>query len=298
MMQAFPMLRGLGLALALAPAALAQDAPAPAAETPAAQAPAGAPTAATVVATVNGTEITLGHMIALRDNLPDQYDSLGDDVLFKGILDQLIQQTALEQSLGEIALRDRLRLDNDRRGYLAGVALEAVVGGAVTDAAVQAAYDARIKDAAPQTEYRAAHILVDTEEKALELKAQIEGGADFAELARANSTDTGSGANGGELGWFGPGMMVKPFEDAVVAMKPGELAGPVRTDFGWHLIRLEETRVAATPTLDELRPELEAEIERKALQDHIVALTAAAAVTRPGEGLDPALLKDLSLLDQ
>lgn len=253
----------------------------------------------TVVATVNGTTITLGHMIVLRETLPPQYQQLPDDVLFKGILDQLIQQATLEQSIdGEVSKRDQLALDNDRRGYLSGVALQDVITAAVTDEALQAAYDARFKDAAPQTEYHAAHILVETEEKAKELKAQIESGADFAELAKANSTDTGSGAAGGDLGWFGLGMMVKPFEEAVVAMKPGDLAGPVQTDFGWHLIKLSETRIAETPALDEMRDELAAEIEQAAVTAHIDALTAKAEITRPGEGIDPAVLKDQTILDK
>lgn len=255
-------------------------------------------TADTVVATVNGTDITLGHMIVLRESLPQQYQSLPDDVLFKGILDQLVQQTALELSVTDVAKRDRLALENDRRGYLSGVALQAVVEGAVTDTALQAAYDAKFKDAAPQMEYSAAHILVATEEEANALKAQLDGGADFGELAKANSTDKGSGANGGDLGWFGLGMMVKPFEDAVIAAEPGKVAGPVKSDFGWHLILVKEARVAAAPTLDEMRDELAAEIERAAVEAHLTALTDAAEITRPGEGLDPALLRDATLLDK
>ncbi len=102
--------------------------------------------------------------------------------------------------------------------------IEGVVKTAVTDEALQAAYDERFKDAAPQTEYNAAHILVQDEAKAKELKTQLDGGADFAELAKANSIDTGSGAMGGDLGWFGLGMMVKPFEDAVVAAEVGKVS--------------------------------------------------------------------------
>lgn len=254
--------------------------------------------ASTVVATVDGTEITLGHMIVLRESLPAQYQSLPDDVLFKGILDQLVQQTALEQSVGEPSLKDRLALENDRRGYLSGVALQAVIAAAVTDEALQAAYDARFKDAQPEVEYNAAHILVDEEAKANELKSQIEAGADFAELAKANSTDTGSGANGGALGWFGKGMMVKPFEDAVVAAEIGKVSGPVQSQFGWHLILVNETRQAAAPSLDEVRDELASELEKAAVEAKIAELTAAAKVERPGEGLDPALLRDATLLSK
>lgn len=258
-----------------------------------------APTADTVVATVNGTSITLGHMIVARESLPEQYKTLPADALFKGILDQLIQQTALEQSMdGKLTKKDNLQLENDKRGYVSSIALQSVVLGAVTDEALQAAYDARFKDAAPQTEYSAAHILVDSEEKAKELLTQLEGGADFAELAKANSTDTGSGANGGDLGWFGLGMMVKPFEEAVVAATPGKIAGPIKTDFGYHLILVKETRVAAQPTLDDLRDELAAEIEQKAIEAHVKTLTDGAKIEKPGEGIDPALLGDLTILDK
>lgn len=254
-------------------------------------------TAATVVATVNGAEITLGHMIALKETLPEQYQSLPDDVLYKGILDQLVQQEALSQSVKDLSPRDNAFMDNDRRGYVSGVAIQGIVQTAVTDEALQAAYDARFKDAVAQTEYNAAHILVDTEEKANELKTQVTGGADFAELAKANSTDTGSGANGGDLGWFGLGMMVKPFEEAVVAAKVGEVSGPIKTDFGFHLILVKETRVAAQPTLDEMRDELAAELETAAVEAKVKELTDAATVTRPGEGIDPGLLKNTALID-
>jgi peptidyl-prolyl cis-trans isomerase C len=252
----------------------------------------------TVVATVNGTNITLGHMIVLRETLPQQYQALPDDVLFKGILDQLIQQTALEQSVKELAKRDQLALENNRRGYVSGVALQNVVQGAVSDEALQAAYDAKFSGVTPAKEYNAAHILVATEEMANSLKAELDGGADFSELAKAKSTDKGSGANGGDLGWFGLGMMVKPFEDAVVSAEIGKVAGPVQSDFGWHLILVKESRVAAAPTLDETRDELAAEIERAAVESHLKDLTEAADIARPGEGLDPALLRDATLLDK
>lgn len=254
-------------------------------------------TADTVVATVNGTKITLGHMIALRETLPPEYQQLPDDVLFKGIFEQLIQQEVLAQSITDLSPRSQAIIDNDKRGLVSGIAIEGIVKEAVTDAALQAAYDARFKDATPQTEYNAAHILVDTEEEANKIKEELAGGADFAEIAKAKSTDTGSGANGGELGWFGLGMMVKPFEDAVVAAKVGEVAGPVQSEFGFHLILVKETRVAAQPTLDQMRDELAAEVENVAINAKIDELTKGATVTREGEGFDPALLKKAELID-
>lgn len=254
-------------------------------------------TADTVVATVNGTAITIGHMIVLRDGLPDQYKSLPDDVLFKGILDQLIQQETLTQSIGnDISRQDKLTLDNQRRGYLSGVALEPIIASSVTDASLQAAYDKRFKDQAPATEYHAAHILVATEEEAKAIKLELDGGADFAELAKTKSTDTGSGQAGGDLGWFGIGAMVKPFEDAVIAAEVGKVTEPVKSNFGWHLILVQETRIADAPSLDDLRDELAPEIEQAAIDAKVAELSALATVTRSDEGIDPALINDLSLL--
>lgn len=261
-------------------------------------APAGAQplSGATVVATVNGVEITLGHMQVLRNQLPAQYQALPDEILFNGILDQLIQQTALAQTMeGRITRRDELALENSRRAYLASAALMAAAGAAVTDEAIAAAYAERFAGREPEREYNASHILVATREEAEALRAQIEGGADFAELARQHSRD-GAARNGGELGWFGLGMMVQPFEDAVVALEVGEVSQPVETQFGWHLVRLNDTRLAAVPTLEEVREELAAEIQQATIEAHIAATTAAAEVTRAVEGIDPAVLRDQTLL--
>lgn len=263
-------------------------------------APAGSAevTADTVVATVNGTQITIGHMIAVRETLPPDYLALPDDVLFNGILDQMIQQVALSQEAeGSITRRDELLLENERRAYLAGAALDEVAGGAVSEDALKAAYDERFADAEPQKEFNAAHILVETEEAAQELKDKIDAGADFTELAREASTGP-SGPNGGELGWFGLGMMVKPFEDAVLALEPGQVSGPVQTQFGWHVVKLNETRLAETPTLDEVRDELGAELRQKAVEAKLAAVTEAADVTRSAEGIDPTVIKDSALLGE
>ncbi|MGL4310228.1 MAG: peptidylprolyl isomerase [Paracoccaceae bacterium] len=253
--------------------------------------------AKTVVATVNGTEITLGHIIVLRQKLPAEVQGLSDDVLFKGILDQLIQQEALKQSMGDVSALNTLAIENDNRAFLAEQVAQDVISAAVTDAALQAAYDAKFANMPPATEYNAAHILVATKEEAEKIKAEIVAGADFGEKAKEFSSD-GAAANGGDLGWFGLGMMVKPFEDAVVAMKAGEVAGPVQTDFGFHLIKLNETRAAAKPTLDDVRDQLAAEVEQAAIAAHIKGLTDAATITRPGEGIDPAKIREDAMVGE
>ena len=231
-----------------------------------------------VLATVNGAEITLGHVASLRDNLPAQYQAIPDAVLFKAILDQLIQQTVLAQAVeGALDARAMAGLANVRRDYLARVAMEGTSRAAVTEAAVAEAYARKYTEGEPKTEWNAAHILVATEEEAQRIKAEIEGG--------------------GALGWFGLGMMVPEFEAAVVALEPGQIGGPVQTQFGWHLVKLNERRLAAAPPLDAVRAELATEIERAAIDARIAALLAAATVVRSDDGVDPALMRDQSLFD-
>lgn len=254
-------------------------------------------TANTVVATINGTDITVGHMIITRAQLPQQYQQFPPDVLFSGILDQLIQQTLLSQSLENETERMMLSLENERRSLRAGEVITNLTGNAVTEEAIQAAYDARFSGAEPETEYNASHILVETLEEAETVQAEIEAGADFAEVAAEKSTGP-SGPNGGQLGWFGPGMMVAPFEAAVVEMEVGTLSGPVETQFGFHIITLNETRVKEAPAIETLRPELEAELQQSAIEGKITELREAAEITQVDEGsIDPALLTNLELLE-
>jgi peptidyl-prolyl cis-trans isomerase C len=261
-------------------------------------APALAGEADRVLATVNGAAITLGHVASLRDNLPAQYQAIPDPVLFKAIIDQLIQQQILaEAAEGALDRRGEAGLVNVRRDYLARVAMEGISREAVTEAAVAEAYARKYTEGEPRTEWNAAHILVATEEEAARIKAEIEGGADFAAKAVEHSTDRGSAQAGGALGWFGLGMMVPPFEAAVVALEPGQIGGPVETQFGWHVVKVNEKRLAAAPPLSAVRAELAAEIERAAIDARIAALLAAATVVRSDDGVDPALMRDQTLFD-
>lgn len=257
-----------------------------------------APTADSVVATVNGTQITLGHMILVRENLPAQYRQLPDDVLFDGILEQIVSQTLLQQSLDGYEPKSvRLALENERRALLAGEAIEKMLAEALTEDQIQSAYAEKYSDN-PGEEYRAAHILVETEDAAKALIAQLEGGADFAALAKQHSTGP-SGPSGGDLGWFGKGAMVPEFETAVLALKPGQVSEPVKTQFGWHVVILNEVRIPEAPPLADVRAEIESELQAKLVEDHVTGLRGQAVIDPTGQSsFDPAILKDLSLLEK
>jgi len=256
------------------------------------------PDADTVVATVDETDITLGHMIALRSSLPQQYNQLPPEVLFDGILNQLVQQTLLSQSFeGEISRRGQLMLENERRATVSSEILAGVAERAVTEEAVQDAYETQYANADQKTEYKAAHILVETEEEAASLIEELRDGADFAALAKEHSTGP-SGAGGGDLGWFATGTMVAPFEEAVADLEPGTISAPVKTQFGWHVIRLNETRMQETPELSEVRADLEQQIRESAIEAHVAELREPADIDQVGDGeIDPALISQFDLLE-
>jgi peptidyl-prolyl cis-trans isomerase C len=252
--------------------------------------------ASTVVARVNGTDITVGNLIVARAALPPEYQSLPDDLIFDGLLDQVIQQVVIEQSLaGKLKVLDELTLLNERRSYLSGIMVQEVASAAVTEAAVLTAYDEAFAEFKSEKEFRASHILVESEEVANTLLAEIQAGADFAKVAADNSTD-GSAQSGGDLGWFGLGMMVEPFEAAVVSAEVGKVVGPVKTEFGYHLILVTETRNSEKPPLETVRAQIESEVQKAAVLDMIEAMVASAAVEKTTEGIDPAVLKDAALL--
>ena len=256
------------------------------------------PTADTVVATVDGKEITLGHLILARQGLPAQYNQLPPEVLFKGLLDQLVQQTALAEAYeGDTPRRVELSLDNQSRSLFAAEEVNTVLETAITDEALQAAYEETYGSAEAEPEFKAAHILVETEEEAQAIVEELEGGADFAAVAKEKSTGP-SGPNGGDLGWFGKGMMVPEFENAVVDMEAGGISAPVQTQFGWHVIKLEETRIKEAPSLDEVMEEMRLKVEQDVVKAHIDALVEKANVDRSGsEGIDPTLMMNLDLLE-
>lgn len=256
-----------------------------------------APHANSVVATVNGEEITLGHMIIAHEALPEQYKQLPSDVLYKAILDQLIQQTALKQELnGQVPARVKLTVDNEMRTLLAQEVVQNIMEKAATEEKIRAAYDETYSTGEGGDEFNASHILVETEAEALDIKKDLDAGADFATLAKARSTGP-SGPSGGQLGWFGLGQMVPEFETAVLEMSNGEISSPVQTQFGWHIILLSERRKAEAPEYDVVREQIANSLRQTAVENHVDNLTTQATITNPEiEDFSPELIKDLDLV--
>ncbi len=253
--------------------------------------------ASTVLAVVNGTEITLGHVILLRTQLPEQYLQAPDDVLFEGILNQLIDQTLLGDTVATDSLEMRLALENEARAIRAASAIDGVIGTEPTEEELQAAYQETVAAIPEEEEFNASHILVETEDEAKAIISELEGGADFAELAKEKSTGP-SGPNGGELGWFGRGSMVPDFENAAIALDVGAISAPVQTQFGWHVIKLNDKRIKPAPTLAEIRDQLVQQIQSQKLEARITELRDGASVETMTEGFDPANIRNLDLLTE
>lgn len=257
-----------------------------------------APSADTVIARVNGEEITLGHMILARATLPQQYQQLPDQVLYDAILDQLVQQSLLKQEQISVPKQVELAVENEKRSLLAAETINELMIAATTEEAVQAAYDAKYADGFGGDEFNASHILVATEEEAKAVKEALDSGADFAATAKEKSTGP-SGPNGGELGWFGAGAMVPEFEQAVMSLEKGQISDPVKTQFGWHLVILNDKRKSEAPQLDQVREELSAQIQQDAVDNHVAELTKKAEIERPViEGLGPEVLRQIELVQE
>ena len=253
--------------------------------------------AETVVAVVNGTEITMGHVILLRTQLPEQYLSAPDDILFEGILEQLIDQTLLGDTIDGDTLELRMTLENEARALRAAIAIDGVISQPFSDEAIAAAYDEAYGNLPAEPEFNASHILVETVEEADTLIVALNGGADFAELAKEKSTGP-SGPNGGELGWFGLGMMVAPFEEAVLGLEVGQISGAVQTQFGWHVLILNDKRDVPPPALETVIGEITQSLQQVALDDKVNELRVGASVETMVEGIDPVEIKNLGMLDQ
>ncbi len=255
-------------------------------------------TADTVVATVGETEITLGEVIIARTALPPQYAQFPNEILFNGLVDQLVQQQLLADVMGELSSRIEYTLSNERRALMAADIVTEIAETSITEDDIAAAYEARFANAEEIPEFNASHILLETEEDAAAAKARVDAGEDFAAVAQEMSTGP-TGPNGGNLGWFGLGAMVPEFENQITALEVGAVSEPFQTQFGWHIATLNERRVQPQPTLDQMRRELTAELQEAAITARLEELAAATTIVLPEEGaFDVNLLDNLELLDQ
>lgn len=244
-----------------------------------------------VVATIDGKPITEGDLAVAESEIGSDMGTMPAPQKRTSLLEFLIDN----QLFAEAAENEKLaqgpdfqtRLNYLRRRALRELYFDKVIKASVSDADARKVYDEQVKLLKPEEEVSARHILVDTQEEAKALKDKIDKGADFAQLAKENSKDPGSKDDGGNLGYFGHGQMVPQFEEVVFKLKKGEVSDPVKTQFGWHLVKLEDRRVKQPPAFDIVKDRIIQSMLLKKAQQTAIALRSKAKI----EVVDPEIKK-------
>lgn len=254
------------------------------------------------IARVNGTAITEADLAnahaevgAELDRIPEQHRR---QVLMQFMIEnQLMADAAVAEELDQDqAAQDKLAYQ--RRRALRDIYFEHAVRDTVGEDEMRAFYDERIADVEPETEIKARHILVETEGEAREAIERLAHGEEFAELAEELSQDTGSAQRGGDLGYFGQGRMVPEFEQAAFALEAGEVSEPVETQFGWHVIKVEDTREQAAAEFDAVKEQIRAALVQQRAREVVQGLRDAAEIEVVDPELKAALEADGAAADE
>ncbi len=236
---------------------------------------------AEVVKTVNGAEIDsslVDFYVESRTQRPAaQVTEEQREALLAELTDIFLLTTQKSATKFENDPRIRAQIELQRRSVIAqAVATEYISGIQVSDDEIKNEYDTQIA-LAPTEQFKARHILVESQGEAQDIIGELDNGANFEELAKSRSTGP-SGPSGGDLGWFAPNQMVKPFSDAVVAMKNGEYSkAPVQTQFGWHVILREDSRATEAPTIDSVKDQLRQAVQQRKFEAYLEELRMAAS---------------------
>src|SRR5436305_13716509 len=236
-----------------------------------------------VLAKVNGAEIRASDVAVAEGELGPSLAQMDPATKKENVLGFLIDMKIVSKEAEDkkIAERDdfKTRLAFARNRLLMDNLLAAEGKAATTDENMKKVYEEAAKQIGGEQEVHARHILVETEDEAKKIEAELKKGADFAELAKKESKDPGA-SDGGDLGFFTKDQMVPEFSTAAFALEPGKISDPVKTQFGWHVIQVEEKRTRKAPDFEQVKPQIETYVVRKAQADYVAKLRTAAKVER------------------
>ena len=236
-----------------------------------------------VLAKVNGVEIRASDVALAEEELGPSLAQMDPatkkDNVLAFLIDMKIVSKAAEDKKIENNDDFKKRLAFTRNRLLMDSLLASEGKAATTDDAMKKVYEEASKQITGEQEVRARHILVETEDEAKAVKAELDKGADFAELAKKKSKDPGS-ADGGDLGFFTKEQMVPEFSAVAFALEPGKISDPVKSQFGWHIIKVEEKRNRKAPDFEQVKAQIETYVTRKAQADYVAKLREAAKVER------------------
>ncbi len=236
-----------------------------------------------VVARIDKVELHRSDVMNAMRALPPQLRQQPADKLYPMVLNNMIAEVLLSQAGRKAKLADdplvKKRLAQVQDQLIAEAYVEQLVGKSATEQKLHANYDKYVKDAPPREEVSARHILLPTEADAKAVIEELKKGADFAKLAKEKTTDPAGKSSGGELGYFTKEDMVPEFADAAFKLKKGEYTQtPVKTQFGWHVIKVEDRRTAPAPTFDQVKPRLVEQIRQEVIGAKVRELAAASKI--------------------
>ncbi|MDT3684801.1 MAG: peptidylprolyl isomerase [Pseudorhodoplanes sp.] len=237
-----------------------------------------------VVAKVNGTDVKQSDLNAAEEELAGQLPPMAPeakrDYLVTYVADMmLVAKAAEDRKLAETDDFKR-KMANARSKLLMEALLQAEAKAAVTNEAMKKVYDEAIKQMANEEEVSARHILVETEDEAKKILADLKKGADFVAIAKEKSKDPGSKENGGDLGYFSKDQMVPEFAEAAFKLNKGQLSEPVKSQFGWHVIRVDDKRKKQPPEFDKVKDQIQTFVQRRAQAEMITKLRESAKIER------------------
>jgi peptidyl-prolyl cis-trans isomerase C len=236
-----------------------------------------------VLAKVNGSEIRQSDVTLAEEELGPSLAQMDPATKKENVLAFLIDMKIVAKAAEAKKIEDRedfkSRLAFTRNRLLMDNLLAAEGKAATTDEAMKKVYDEAAKQIEGEQEVHARHILLETEDEAKAVQAELKKGADFAELAKKKSKDPGA-ADGGDLGFFTKDQMVPEFSAVAFALEPGKISDPVKSQFGWHIIKVEEKRNRKAPDFEQVKPQIETYVMRKAQAEYVAKLREAAKVER------------------
>lgn len=237
-----------------------------------------------VVAKVNGVEVRESDLALAEEDIGQQMPPMAPeakrDYLVTYVGDMILLTQAAEAKKLHETDEFKQNAEFARKKLLMGKLLESEAKAGTTEAALRKVYDDAIKQMTPEQEVRARHILVESEDEAKAIREELQKGADFAELAKQKSKDTGAAAEGGDLGYFTKEQMVPEFAEAAFKLDKGQLSEPVKSPFGWHIIRIEDKRTKPVPEFDQVRGQIESFVMRKAQAEYLTKLREGAKIER------------------
>ena len=236
-----------------------------------------------VLAKVNGAEIRQSDVALAEEELGPSLAQMDPATKKENVLAFLIDMKIVAKAAEAKKVDDRddfkARLAFTRNRLLMDNLLAAEGKAATTDEAMKKVYDEAAKQISGEQEVHARHILVETEDEAKAIEGDLKKGADFAELAKTKSKDPGA-ADGGDLGFFTKDQMVPEFSAVAFALEPGKISDPVKSQFGWHIIKVEEKRNRKAPDFEQVKPQIETYVTRKAQAEYVAKLRESAKVER------------------